>query len=134
MELGLVDEGQVKGPRAGSPDHQEQRGRQEGCGSGGRGGMQNTELQCPRPCLRPDFRPSSSPHLTPHLHMGKSRPRGGKGFLPKISQGALAESGLRFTTLALLLCQYKMIFMCREAGNGLGLDPSFTLPSCVVCN
>lgn len=66
--------------------------------------------------------------LTPDLHMGKSRPRGGKGFLPKISQGVVAESGLRFITLALLHCQYKNdVYSLRSrkrSGFGSQLDPS----------
>lgn len=46
----------------------------------------------------------------------------GKRGFPRITQGVVAQSELRFTILVLLYCQFKHNFMHQEAENGPGLN------------
>lgn len=119
---------QVKGRPGGQGQVSRQQGAEGKAGGMWKGGVCKTH-RCSVPGPASDlFQTQQLTSLTPHLHMGKSSPRGGKGFLPKISQGVVAESGLRFTTLALLHCQYKndaySLRSRKWSGFGSQLDPS----------
>lgn len=89
--------------------------------------MQNTQ----RPGFALDLfqtQQVTGPH--PSFTYGEIQAQRGQGLPLQDHQGVVAESGLRFTTLALLHCQHKNDVICQEAGNGLGLDPSIITLLC----